>query len=84
MDTMFSTSRSLRGNKCAQVFTNGAGYDLLYPMRKKSEARDALNSTIRTIGMPKDLVLGGAGEETGGNFSKTVKEHKSQHRLSKP
>jgi hypothetical protein len=80
---MFSMSESspLRGNKCAQVFTNGAGYNLVfYPVRKKSEAGDALNSMIRTIVMLKDLVLDGAGEETGGNFSKTVvKENKSRH-----
>jgi hypothetical protein len=39
-DTMFSsTSKSLHGNnKCAQVFTNGAGCVLFYPMRKKSKA----------------------------------------------
>jgi hypothetical protein len=43
-------------------------------MRKKSEAGDALNSMIRKVGMPKDLVLDGAGEETGGDFSKMVKE----------
>jgi hypothetical protein len=83
-DTMFSTSKSLRGYKCAQVFTNGAGYDLFYPMRKKSEAGEALNSMIRTIGVPKDLVSDGAGEETGGCFGKTVKEYKIHHRFSEP
>jgi hypothetical protein len=83
-DTMFSTSKSLRGNKCAQVFTNGAGYDLFYPMRKKFEAGEALNDMIRTIGVPKDLVSDGSGEETGGCFGKTVKEYKIHHRLSEP
>jgi hypothetical protein len=63
-DTMFCTSKSLRGFKCAQVITSGAGYDLFYPMRKKSEAEDALNWMIRTVGVTKDLVSDGAGEET--------------------
>jgi hypothetical protein len=79
-----TTSKSLRGNKYAQVFTNGAGYDLFYPMRKKSEAGEALNAMIRTIGVPKDLVSDGAGERTGGCFGKTVKEYKIQNRLSEP
>jgi hypothetical protein len=86
-DTMFSTSKSLSGNNCAQVFTNGASYNLFYPTWKKSEAGDALlNSMIRTVGVPKDLASNGAGEETGGAFSnsKTVKEYKIWHRLSEP
>jgi hypothetical protein len=32
-DTMFSAVSSLRGNKCAQVFTKGTGYDLFYPLK---------------------------------------------------
>lgn len=28
----FSTLQSFRGNKCAQMFTNGMGYKLLYPL----------------------------------------------------
>jgi hypothetical protein len=68
MDTMFSTttSKSLCGNKCAQVFTNGASFDLFYHMQKKSEARgDVLNSImIKTIGaVPKELVSDSAGEQ---------------------
>jgi hypothetical protein len=44
---MFSTSKkSLRGNKCAQVFTTGAGYNLFYSTRKKSEVGEALNAMV--------------------------------------
>jgi hypothetical protein len=45
-DTMYSTTKSIRGNKCAQVFTNGLGYDLFYPLKKESEVGDALNEVI--------------------------------------
>ena len=45
-DTMFSTMKSIRGNKCAQVFTNGIGYDLFYPLKKEADAVDALNNLI--------------------------------------
>ena len=34
-DTMFSHTLSLKQNKCAQVFTNGQGYDLFYPLRRR-------------------------------------------------
>jgi hypothetical protein len=53
-------------------------------MRKKSKAGEALNAMIRTIGVPKDFVSDGAGEEMGGCFGKTVKEYKIKHRLSEP
>jgi hypothetical protein len=45
-DTMFSTTKSLRGNKCAQVFTNGLGYNLFYPLKKELEVADTLNKVI--------------------------------------
>jgi hypothetical protein len=58
---MFATSKSLKGNKCAQVFTtNGIGYDLFYPLEKESDAAYALNKVIRTVGVPKELVSDGA------------------------
>jgi hypothetical protein len=57
---MFAATKSLRGNKCAQVFTNGAGYDLFYPLKKESLASEALNEVIRTVGVPKELVSDGA------------------------
>ena len=59
-DTMFSTTKSLQGYKCAQVFTNGLGYDLFYPLKKEADAANALNEVVRTIGIPKELVSDGA------------------------
>jgi hypothetical protein len=45
-NTMYSMMRSIRGNSCAQVFTNGLGYGLFYPLKKESEVSDALNEVI--------------------------------------
>jgi hypothetical protein len=69
---MFATSKSLKGNKCAQVFINGIGYDLL------------LNEVIRTVGIPKELVSDGAKAETQGNFGHIVKEYKIKQKVSEP
>jgi hypothetical protein len=58
-DTMFSmTRKSLRGNKCAQVFTNGLGYDLFYPLKKELEVAVALNKVIQSVGVPKTANIG--------------------------
>jgi hypothetical protein len=81
---MFSTSKSLRGNKCAQVFTDGRGYDLFYPMKKESEASEAMNEVIRTVGVPKELVSDGARAETKGEFAKVCKEYRVKQRVTEP
>ena len=36
---MFSATKSLRGNNCAQVFTNGRGYDMFNPLKREADAR---------------------------------------------
>jgi hypothetical protein len=59
-DTMFSATKSLRGHNCAQVFTNGVGYDLFYPLKKELDAVSTLNKVICTVGVPKEIVSDGA------------------------
>lgn len=81
-DTLFAEVKSLRGNKCAQVFTNGTGYDLIYPLNKESDAAHALTELIRTVGIPKELVSDGAKAETAGEFGKIVKEYKIKRRVT--
>jgi hypothetical protein len=81
-DTMFSTTKSIRGNKCAQVFTNGLGYDLFYPLKKESEVGDALNEMIRSVSIPKELISDGARAETAGRFAEVAKEYRVKQRTT--
>ena len=81
---MFATTKSLKGNKCAQVFTNGMGYDLIYPLKKESDASEALTEVIWSISIPKELVSDGARVETQGEFGKIVKEYKIKPRTTEP
>ncbi len=83
-DTMFAASKSLRGNKCAQVFTNGTGYDLFYPLKKESLASEALYEVIRTVGVPKELVSDGARAEIYGRFGAVAREYRIKQRLTEP
>jgi hypothetical protein len=76
--------KSLRSNKCAQVFTNSMGYDLFYPLKKESDASEALTEVIQSVGIPKELVLDGARAETQGEFGKIMKEYKIKPRTSEP
>lgn len=85
-NTMLVYSKLVCGNKCAQVLTDGSGYNLLfYPMKKESDTSKALNKFIFLVGVPKELVSDGAWVETQGKFGKVVKEYwiKHQH-ITKP
>ena len=73
-DTMFSGIKSIRGNTCAQVFTNGK-FVHIELVARKSQAGEALNSMIDEVGIPDKLVFDGAKEQTGkeSDFMKSVK-----------
>jgi hypothetical protein len=62
-DTMFSGIRSLKGNTCAQVFTNRKYVHL--ELGEKSQAGEALGSMIDKVGFPDKIMLDGAKEQTG-------------------
>jgi predicted hotdog family 3-hydroxylacyl-ACP dehydratase len=83
-DTMYASTKSLKGNTCAQVFTNGTGYDLFYPLKKESLASEALTEVIRSIGIPKELVSDGAKAETQGDFGNIVREYKIKPTTTEP
>ncbi len=81
---MFATTKSLRGNECAQIFTNGAGYDLFFPMKKEAEVAEALNEVIRSVGVLRELVSDGAQAETKGRFAAVASEYCIKQRVTEP
>jgi hypothetical protein len=60
------------------------GYDLFYPLKKESDASDALNDVIQSVGVPKELVSDGARAETLGKFGSTAKEYKVKQWVMEP
>ena len=81
---MFSMTRSIHGKKCAQVFTNGLGYNLFYPLKKELEVGDALNEVIRSVGIPKEMISDGAKAETAGRFAEVTSEYRVKQRTTEP
>lgn len=73
-DTLFSKIQSLRGYKCAQVFTDGR-FTIVYPLKTKAHAGNALRELSSDVGIPDHLVADLAGEHTGPNteFSKQIR-----------
>jgi len=87
-DTMFSkVGTSLRGNKCAQIFTDGNGAVFAYPMQSKSQAGTQLLTFIQQVGVPNELHVHRDGApEMAGNSSliRSVKNIGSSPRTLNP
>ena len=83
-DTMFSTLKSIRGNRVAQVFTNGLGFDHFYPLKTKALVPDALVSFINDVGIPETIVTDNAPEEIHGEFKRICRQHHIKQQQTVP
>ena len=84
-DTVFATTKSLKGNKCAQVFT-AKDFIRVHPMVSKKECAQALQVFSEDIGIPSDLCTDGAAEMTGqkSEWRKLCQELRVKTRESEP
>jgi hypothetical protein len=64
LDTLIAKVKSLLGNKCANVFTNGK-YTKVVPMASQKEAAELLIDFTDDVGIPGTLVTDGATDFTG-------------------
>jgi len=75
----------LRGNTCAQVFTDGNGAVFVYPMKGKSEAGQQLINLIQQVGVPNELYKDGAPEMGGSSeFNKVCREYRIRSTFTEP
>ena len=56
MHTLFAKQKSIIGNTCAQIVTDGEGFVYAHPMISQSQAEEALNLVTRYIGVPNTLI----------------------------
>ena len=73
-DTVFATTKSLKGNKCAQVFT-AKDFIRVHPMVSKQECSQALQIFAEDISIPADPCTDGAAELTGPNQTWSGESH---------
>jgi hypothetical protein len=64
LDMMIAKVKSLLGNKCANVFTNGK-FTKVVPMTSRKEAAESLIDFTDDVGIPEMLMTDGATEFTG-------------------
>ena len=84
-DTLFSKVISIKGNKCAQLFTSG-NFIKMYPMTTKSHVGVALQDFADDVGIMDQLIVDGAAEQTGpkSEFIKTVRHLHIKLRQTEP
>ena len=83
-DQFFSKVPSIHGDTGASIFTNGKGYDVVYPWKKKSSHPDALMSFIHDVGIPQTLVSDGAPELTHGKSRDVCTEYRISQKVTVP
>ena len=83
-DTMDGRSKSLEGNKYAQVFANKGYFSRIYPMNSKKNAGDALRLFCQEFGVPERLTFDGSKEQTmkGTEFMKQIRTHNIDFHIS--
>jgi hypothetical protein len=57
---MYSAIPSREHNKAAQIFCTDFGFVRAFPMKKESEAHDALSLLFHRDGVPNVMVMDGA------------------------
>eukprot|EP00536_Pseudo-nitzschia_multiseries_P008242 jgi/Psemu1/20009/gm1.20009_g len=65
------TTSIMRQEKCAQVFTNGNGFEVFIPIQNKSQAHQGLKIFIHEVGIPEHLISDGAPEQGSPRTYKT-------------
>jgi len=85
-DTMFSkVGTSLRGNKCAQIFTDGNGAVFVYPMQSKAQAGTQLLTFTQQVGVSNEIHRDGAPEMSGNSqFNRIYQEYRIRSTFTEP
>ena len=84
MDTMFVTGRggrSIRGNTCAQVFTTDRGFLTVYPLRSKSQVKQAIRLFCKEVRISSAFIGDQSGEQISHEVQQYIKNVGSTLRL---
>ena len=82
---MFSKAKSLRMLPAAQVWTDGNGYSMFYPIKSKSLAYTTVHLMVHDLNaIPTVVVTDGAMEETGGKWKSEMQHFRIKQKWSEP
>ena len=67
MDTYFSQVTSIRGYKCAQMFTSDFNFIYIANLKKRADLPQALKHMFKSVSVPTAIVADGAKEQVSGD-----------------
>ena len=73
-DTMFASTVSRRGNRCAQVYATDFGWARAFPMASRSEAHETLSLLFARDGVLPACFCNNAKEMVQGKFNQQLKD----------
>jgi hypothetical protein len=73
-DTIYSTILLRQQNKATQICCTDLGFMRAFPMKKESEAHEALSLLFHRYGVPNVMVMDGAKEKTEGKFRSKLRD----------
>ena len=85
-DTMDGRSKSLDGNRYAQIVANKDFFAVAYPMANKSSAGESLRRFIHEYGRPEKLTFDGSQEQCGRKteFMANVRKYAIDYHVTEP
>ena len=83
-DTSYASVKSIRGMKCAQVWTNGKGYDVFHPIKAEKDAHMSLSRFIQDVGIPNLVISDDSQAQVAGEFGKIASLHHIKRMLTMP
>jgi hypothetical protein len=82
---MFAHHKSIHLNTCAQVWTNGNGFCLFYPMRSKADAHETIHKVVHTMqGIPEVIVKDGAKEQASARWNHEISLIRCRQHTTEP
>ena len=64
-DTLFADNTSMKGNKCAQLYTDREGFLNVFMMRSKAGAGDLMGNVVNDISIMNEIRYDNALEQVG-------------------
>jgi len=83
-DTFYASVPSVKGNKCAQIFSSSSGCVAIYPMKRESQFPDILLEEIKSHGAPKQIVSDNANAEISTKVKNVLNQYMIRQGTTEP
>lgn len=84
-DTMFANVKSIHKKVAAQVWTDGNGYCLFYPLNSKSQAHETIHKMVHDMqGIPEVIVKDGSKEQSSAKWNEEINLIRCRQHTTEP